>query len=62
MEDIANPTSGCGTESGSNRKNRGPDNSCINQGSRVDVGRALNSSTGSIAVTIVDNDANGKCA
>ena len=63
VEDIANPpTSGCGTGSGSNRKNRGPDNSCINRGSSVNVGRALNSSTGSISVTIMDNDANGKCA
>ena len=62
VEDVATPTSGCGTESGSIRKNRGPDNSCISQGSSVNVGRALNSSTGSISVTIMDNDANGKCA
>ena len=62
VEDIPHPTSDCSTKSGSNEENCGPGNSHINRPSdRVNVERALNSSTGSISVTITDNDADGKC-
>ena len=50
-EDMSNQTSGCGQESGG-----GQEISSV----AVNIRGALNSSTGSISVTIVDND--GECA